>query len=150
RCRSSIGLHTRQARWSEKAVGGLLSLSRSHIVSLVSYLSTVEMKGASMTTTAQPVLLFRPEDPDAPFVPDPDKISPRLVEIKEALVTAVRTVLRDKNVTHVEYEKFRQILIRLQEMQAVHGWFDIWLDKMVDISADDEWAGTTSNPEGPL
>lgn len=102
-----------------------------------------------MSTAAQ-VIKWRPEDPDAPFVPDESKISPRLIEIKEALVDAVSKVFREKQITHAEYERFRQVLMELQQMGVVHGFVDIWLDKMTDASADDEWPGTTSNPEGPL
>ncbi|WP_065289935.1 hypothetical protein [Mycolicibacter kumamotonensis] len=100
--------------------------------------------------TAAPVIKWRPEDPDAAFVPDASKISPRLIEIKDALVHAVSGVFRDKGITHAEYERFRQVLVELQQMGVVHGFVDIWLDKMTDASADDEWPGTTSNPEGPL
>lgn len=102
-----------------------------------------------MATAAQ-VIKWRPEDPDAPFVPDESKLSPRLIEIKEALVEAVSKVFRDKKITHEEYERFRQVLIELQKMGVAHGFVDIWLDKMTDVTADDEWPGTTSNPEGPL
>jgi len=102
-----------------------------------------------MSTAAQ-VIKWRPDDPDAPFVPDESKLSPRLIEIKAALVDAVSSVFREKKITHEEYERFRQVLMELQQMGAVHGFVDIWLDKMTDVSADDEWPGTTSNPEGPL
>lgn len=101
-------------------------------------------------STAAPVIKWRPDDPDAPFVPDESKMSPRLIEIKAALVDAVSGVFRDKKITHEEYERFRQVLMELQQMGVVHGFVDIWLDKMTDASADDEWPGTTSNPEGPL
>src|SRR5271165_5536203 len=102
-----------------------------------------------MSTAAQ-VIKWRPDDPDAPFVPDESKLSPRLIEIKAALMEAISRVFREKGITHEEYERFRQVLMVLQEMGVVHGFVDIWLDKMTDVTADDEWMGTTSNPEGPL
>ncbi|WP_109527461.1 dioxygenase family protein [Nocardia aurea] len=101
-------------------------------------------------STTEPAFKFRPDDPDAPFVPDPALLSPRLIEVKNALVDAVSGVFRDKKITYDEYEKFRQVMMLLQEFKGVHGWFDIWLAKMVDASYEDEWPGTTSQPEGPL
>ncbi|GGL15130.1 dioxygenase family protein [Nocardia jinanensis] len=101
-------------------------------------------------STVEPAFKFRPDDPDAPFVPDPALLSPRLIEIKQALVDAVSAVFEEKKITYAEYEKFRQVLQTLQEIKGVHGWFDIWLAKMVDETYEDEWVGTSSQPEGPL
>jgi catechol 1,2-dioxygenase len=93
---------------------------------------------------------FRPDDPDAPFVPDESKINPRLIDLKGTFLTAIGAIFREKKITRAEYEQFRELLVALQEIRSVHGWFDVWLDQMIDEVSQDEWAGTTSNPEGPL
>lgn len=37
----------------------------------------------------------------------------------------------------------------LQDLNAVEGWLDVWLDRMTDETTADEWEGTPTNPEGP-
>ncbi|MFJ8019354.1 hypothetical protein [Streptomyces sp. NPDC096311] len=102
-----------------------------------------------MATDGQPLVL-RPADPDAPIHIDESKLNPRVMEIKEALVKAVGAVFREKNITHAEYERFREALRALQELKATEGFFDIWLDQMTDQTTAEEWEGTSSNPEGPF
>lgn len=86
-------------------------------------------------------LLLRPDEPDAPIEIDRTKLSARLIEIEKALVTAISAVFREKNITHAEYERFREMIRALQDFNAVEGWLDVWLDRMTDETTADEWEG---------
>jgi catechol 1,2-dioxygenase len=79
---------------------------------------------------------------------DESKINKRVIDVVSALAGAVEDVIRKMEITHEEYELFRQTVMQLGPYMT--GIWDSWISPMLERVHGEGRTGTSANPEGPF
>jgi catechol 1,2-dioxygenase len=79
---------------------------------------------------------------------DESKVNKRVIEVVDALASAIEDVIRRMRITHEEYELFRQMTMQLGPFMT--GVWDPWISPMLERVHGEGRTGTSANPEGPF